>query len=140
VADYAPSLVYPYEVRNSFSPPLEFDDVGEQDLLNKIEMVEDYIKATYFNDSMPTRAKGKVPALLIVMSKIMRGNPVVAKKYNDVQEFTLGDYSVTYDSTARGKHVNAYESAKSWEEMAHEMLKKRASSEHNWTTPILVNG
>jgi len=114
--------------------------VSKVDILLKIEMVEDYIKAVYFDNQMPERSDGKIPALLLVMSKIIKGNPELTKKYAEVSELELGDYRIAYDTTARGKHVNAYESAKSWEEMAHEMLRRRGSTTYKWTTPVLVNG
>lgn len=140
MTDYLPSMVYEHEVRNSFSPPLEYDDISKVDILLKIESVEDYITAVYFDDITPSRDDSKVPALLLVMSKVFRGNPALAKKYTDVAELELGDYHITYDMTARGKHVNPYESAKSWEQMAHEILERRGSNTYKWTTPILVNG
>ncbi len=140
MADYTPTLIYEHEVRNAFSPPLEYSDVSKVDVLTKIEIIEDYIKAVYFDDVMPTRSLGKSPALLLVMSKIIRGNPVLAQKYFDITKLKLGDYEVTYDTNAKGEHVNAYESAKSWDQMAHDMLYERGSGSRNWTTPVLVNG
>lgn len=138
MVDYSPSLVYEYEVRNAFSPPLDYDDISKADLLLKIEAVEDYIKATYFNDSMPTRAKGKIPALLIAMSKVLKGNPSIVKKYGIVESLTLDDYKVSYAISGRGDHVTAYESAESWEQMALKMLKVRGK-EHSWGQVVLVN-
>jgi len=122
MADYSPSLVYEYEIRNSFTPPLDYNDVSKAELLLKIEAVEDYIKATYFNDAMPSRGDGKIPALLIVMSKIVKSNPGLIQKYGIVESLSLGDYKVTYSHSGRGEHVTAYESAKSWEQMAEDML------------------
>jgi len=122
MADYSPSLIYEYEVRNSFTPPLTYEDVTKAEMLLKIEAVEDYIKCTYFNDAMPPRSDGKIPALLIVMSKVIKGNPGLIKKYGIVESLSLGDYKVTYQHSGRGDHVSAYESAKSWEQMAEDML------------------
>jgi len=139
MADYSPSLIYEYEVRNSWTPPLDYDDITKADILLKIEAVEDYIKAVYFGDSMPTRAKAKIPALLIVMSKVLKGNPSIVKKYGIIESLSLGDYSVTYALSGRGDHVTAYESAESWEQMAHRMLKSRGEEE-SWGEIILVNG
>lgn len=128
MSDYSPSLVNEYEVRNAFSPPLDYDDVSKAEILLKIAAVEDYIKATYFNDFMPSTDEGKYPALLIVMSKIIKGSPGLIKKYGIVESLELGDYKVTYSHSGRGEHVSAYESAKSWEQMAEDMLFARGSS------------
>ena len=138
MSDYSPSLVYEHEVRNAFTPPLDYEDITKVDILTKIELVEDYIKATYFRDGMPTRAQGKVPALLIVMSKIIQGNPKLIKKYGIVESLSLGDYKVTYAISGKGDHVTAYESAKSWEAMAHDMLLRRGQ-ESSWGEIIKVN-
>jgi hypothetical protein len=128
MADFTPTLIKEYEVRNAFTPPLNYDDVTKAEILLKIAAVEDYIKATYFNDSMPSIAKGKYPALLIVMSKIIKGNPGLIKKYGIIESFELGDYKVKFQHSGRGDHVSAYESAKSWEQMAEDMLFARGSS------------
>jgi len=128
MTDFSPSLVREYEVRNAFTPPLSYNDVSKADILLKIEAVEDYIKSTYFNDSMPSATKGRIPALLIVMSKIIKGNPALIKKYGIVESLELGDYKVTYAHSGRGEHVTATESAKSWEQMAEDMLFARGTS------------
>ncbi len=137
MSDYSPSLVYEHEVRNSFTPPLEYNDISKADVLNKIEMVENYIKYAFFDGTMPSRTVGKIPALMIVMSKVIKGNPSLAEKYADINSLELGDYSIKYDVTARGAHVNAYESARSWEEMAIDILEAQGS---NKPKVILVNG
>ena len=128
MSDYSPRLINEYEVRNSFTPPLTYEDVSKADILLKIEAVEDYIRATYFNDSMPSPSKGRMPALLIVMSKVVKGNPGLIKKYGIVEALELGDYKVTFQHSGRGDHVSAYESAKSWEQMAEDMLFARGTS------------
>jgi len=130
MSDYEPQLVKEDEVRNMFTPPLDYDDVSKAQLLLYIESVEDYIKSVYFNDSMPSRSKAKVPALLLVMSKVIK-KPDLLKKYGVVESMKLGDFSFKLEGTAKGKHVSAYEVARSWEEMAHEMLKARGKKQ--WT-------
>jgi beta-galactosidase beta subunit len=139
MADYVPKLVQEYEVRNSFTPPLEYNDISKVDILSKIEMIEDYISAMYFADSTPTRAQARIPALLLVMSRVLRGNPELAKKYADVQYLKLGDYEVTFDTHARGRPPSAYDSAKSWETMAHEMLSKRGVNANQWSNIVVAN-
>ena len=67
-------LVTKDEVRKCFTPALSTEDVTDDELEMRIEMVEDYIKATYFNDLMPTKAQAKYPALLIVLSKIIKNS------------------------------------------------------------------
>jgi len=128
MVDYNPSLVREYEVRNAFTPPLSYNDVTKAELLLKIEAVEDYIKATYYNDTSVPVAEGRIPALLIVMSKIIKGNPSLIKKYGIVESLSLGDYKVTYAHSGRGQHVSATESAKSWEQMAEDMLYSRGKN------------
>jgi len=140
MSDYSPSLVYEYEVRNAFTPPLNYDDISKVDLLTKIELVEDFIKHRYFDSSMPTRTQAKSAALMIVMSRVVRGNPELAKKYSELQSLELGDYKVAFNTTGRGKHVTAYENALSWEEMALQILDKKEADAASWTTPVLVNG
>jgi len=130
MADYTPQLVSEYEVRNMFTPPLDYDDVTKAQILLYIESVEDYIKSVYFDDSMPSKANARIPALLLVMSKIIK-KPDLLKKYGVVESMKLGDFSFKLVTTGKGKHVTAYEAAKSWEEMAHEMLKSRGKSQ--WT-------
>jgi hypothetical protein len=125
MTDFSPSLVSEYEVRNAFTPPLSYNDVTKAEILLKIEATEDYIKAVYFNDSMPTATKGRIPALLIVMSKIIKSSPNLIKKYGIVESLSLGDYKVTYAHSGRGDHVTAHESAKSWEQMAEDILDAR---------------
>jgi len=127
MSDYVPSLVKEHEVRSFFTPPLSYDDVDKQELLEKIEVVEDYIKAVYFNDSMPSRDDAKVPALLLVASKIIK-NPRIAKNYEVITQEKLGDYSYKIENLARGKHKSATEVAKSWEDMALEILKARSTN------------
>ena len=138
MTDYTPSLVYEHEVRNSFTPPLDYNDITKADILLKIEAVEDYIKSVYFGDSMPSRIKGRIPALLLAMSKVLKGNPSIVKKYGIVESLSLGDYKVSYALSGKGDHVIAYESAESWEQMALKMLKRRGG-ENFWGEVVLVN-
>lgn len=139
MSDYVPKLVEEYEVRNAFTPPLEYNDISKADILLKIEMIEDYIKAVYFADAMPSKTKAKIPALLLVMARVLKGNPELAKKYADVQFLKLGDYEMAFDVHSRGRPPSAYDSAKSWEEMAHEMLKTRSDTSHYWTNIVVAN-
>lgn len=128
MADYSPSLVTEQDVRNMFTPPLDYNDVTKAQILLYIETVEDYIKAVYFDDSMPSKSEARIPALLLVMSKIIK-KPDLLKKYGVVEYMKLGDFTFRLEGPGRGKHVTAYEVAKSWEEMAHEMLKSRGKSQ-----------
>lgn len=125
MTDYEPSLVKEHEVRSAFTPPLEYYDISKVELLLKIESVEDYIKAVYFDGAMPSRNEGKVPALLLAIAKVVKGNPKLTKEHGEIESLDLGDYSVDYSL-----EDGAYEIAKSWEQMAHEMLEMRG--ENNW--------
>ena len=121
MADYSSRFVQEYEVRNFFTPPLEYDDISKAEILLKIESVENYIIQAYFDGSSPG-STAKTPALLLVMAKIIRSNPTLIKKYGDIESFEIGDYKVKFMGTGKGKHVTAYETSKSWEEMAYDML------------------
>jgi hypothetical protein len=141
--DYIPKLIHEYEIRNSFSPPLDYDDINKANLLLIIESVEDYIRAVYFNNSMPSRDDGKVPALLMVLSKVLFANHSIVKKYGLINYIELGDYKLGYEYSGKGEHVTAFESAKSWDQMAHEMLLARSKSQNMsayWPGIRLVNG
>jgi len=138
MADYSPTLVYEYEVRNFFTPAIDYEDVSKAEMLSKIEAVEDFIKAVYFQDSAPTRSKAKIPALLLVCSKIIQ-NPKISKKYHVVRSETLGDYKYELWSPTKSSKTSM-DIALSWEEMALRMLKKRVSdSTHGWQKIKVVN-
>ena len=130
MADYSPYLVTEQDVRNMFTPPLDYNDVTKAQLLLYIEVVEDYIKSVYFDNSMPSKSEARLPALLLVMSKIIK-KPDLLKKYGIVESMKLGDFSFHLEGPGRGQHRTAHEVARSWEEMAHEMLKARGVSQ--WT-------
>ena len=121
------SLVTKDEVRKCFTPALSTEDVTDDELEMRIEMVEDYVKATYFNDLMPTKAQAKYPALLIVLSKIIK-RPSLLAKHGIVESVAIGDFKYSLAISGKGTHKTAYEVSRSWEDMAIEILKARGNS------------
>ncbi len=120
------SLITISEVRSCFTPALEVADVSDAELDMKINIVEDYIKSVYFNDGMPTKTQAQYPALLIVMSKIIK-KPGLMAKYGSPSSVSIGDFKYSLAIAGKGQHVTAYEVARSWEEMAIEMLRSRGN-------------
>ena len=118
------NLITVTEVRSCFTPELSVSDVSDAELNMKIGMVEDYINAVYFNDGTPTKAQAQYPALLIIMSKIIK-KPGLMAKYGSPSSVSIGDFKYTLAIAGKGQHVTAFEVARSWEEMAIEILNSR---------------
>lgn len=119
MADY--SLVFlnsTNDIRSFFSPPLDYDDVPEAELLLKIEAVETYVKDVY---ELTTSAEARIGVMLLVASKIIQ-TPSLARKYFTLQSETLGDYA--YSLAPAGS--SPLQIAKSWEDLAHEMLRAKS--------------
>ena len=130
MTDYNPSIVNEIDVRNFFTPPLDYDDINKAEILLKIEAVEDYVTATYFNDSTPTAALARIPCLLLIAAKIIQ-SPELAKKYYTLSEEELGDYRYTLaQPISRGTDVQSspFVISKTWEKMAIEILEKRSAT------------
>ena len=124
MADYTPQLVKEHEVRNFFTPPLDYDDVDKAELLAKIQAVETFIKDVYFDGNMPTESTAKIPALLLVVSQIVQ-NPTLAKKYGAIVSEKLGDYSYKLATETGRTPYNAY---KVYRDMAFAMLRAKCST------------
>ena len=121
---YVPEVLDESTARAMFIPYLETSDVSSTALLLHIEMIEQYVKQNYFGGGSLNSA-AKVPVMLLLMSKIMREPSIVnSKNYSVIQK--IGD--ITFDTSIRGK--SPYEQAKSYETMAHEMLKKLAGNRY----------
>jgi len=111
---YTPKIVSPDEVRTFFTPFLSHDDIDDMTLLAKIEAVERYVSDVYFEGSYP--ASAKVPCILLVASKVMMEPKILYNdKYSPIKK--IGD--ITYESP---KSISPYQQAKSWEQMALQML------------------
>jgi len=123
---YTPKYVTEKDVRNFFTPPLDYNDLGTAELLLKIESVEDMVEAVYFSDSVTTSAKARIPCLLLIASKIIL-NPTLAKKYFTLNKETLGDYSYELGLGTRGVVQSPYAISKTWEDFALDMLKNRST-------------
>ena len=121
------SLVTKDEVRKCFTPALSVEDITDDQLEMRIDMVEDYIKAVYFNDQMPKQEQAKYPTLLIVLSKIVK-RPNLLAKHGIIESVSIGDFKYTLSIAGKGTHKTAYEVARSWEDMALEILKARGNA------------
>jgi hypothetical protein len=94
---YSPSLVTEDELRNAFDPALSTTDLSQARALTIIELIESYIRDTYFDGTMPTATVGKMPALALSMSKVINGNAILSKAHKPVSSFTIDNYSVRYE-------------------------------------------
>ena len=120
MADYSPTMVKEMDVRNFFTPPLDFDDVQTAQILIQIESVETYVTAVYGVGG----ASGKIPALLLIAAKIIQ-SPALAKKYYTLAEEQLGDYRyLMAQPISRGTDIQSspFVISKTWEKMALEIL------------------
>jgi len=129
MSDYNPSYVTEADVRGFFTPPLEYDDITKNEILRKIEAVEDYVKAVYFNDTTTTASKARIPCLLLIASKIIL-SPSLARKYYTLNREVLGDYEYELaQPISRGTDIQSspHVISKTWETMAIEMLEKRTN-------------
>ena len=136
MSDYEPKLITEMDVRNFFSPPLSYTDVSKAEILLKIEAVEDYISAKW---GITSSSDGKIPALLLVASKIVQ-NPNLAKKYYTLRSESIGkdySYSLALPTSKGAIQTSPYALSKTWEEMAIEMLNSRCTD--RWKIRV-VNG
>ena len=94
MSDYSPSLVDEHVVRNYFDPPLSESDLTKASLLVHIESVEQYIEDVY-----ELTSSAKIPALLLVISRIIN-LPSIAKKHYTVRRETIRNYSYELDTSS----------------------------------------
>jgi hypothetical protein len=126
--DYVPKYVTENDVRTMFTPALDYNDICKAELLLKIESVEDYVEAVYFNDTATTADNARIPCLLLIASKIIT-SPTLAREYGTLKKEVLGDYAYELALTASTKDgltASPHVIAKCWESMALEMLKSRS--------------
>ena len=126
MTDYSPKYVSLAFIRNFTTPPLDYTDVSEAELLAKVEAVETYCDTIY-------ETGAAVPCALLVLAKLI-SNPTLASKYSSLVAENLGDYSYRLGSVS-GK--SAYEISKSWEELAYDML-RALSFTHNDKLKIYI--
>lgn len=129
MADYSPRYVNEMDVRNFFTPPLDYDDVTKAEILIKIESVEDYVDATYFDGTSTSAANARIPCLLLIASKIILA-PALAKKHYTLSREMLGDYEYELaQPISRGTDIQSspYVISVTWEKMALQMLNKRTT-------------
>lgn len=125
MVDYTPRFVSEADVRGFFTPPIPYDKVSKAEILLKIQAVEEFIINSYFGGKIPPAEKVKVPVLLLVASRLIY-SPQLAKDYYTINSEKLGDYSyrlaLPTARTPRGGRNSPYELAKSWEQMAFDIL------------------
>ena len=131
MADYVPKYVEISFCRNFTTPPLDYTDVSEAELLARIEAIETYCTTIYGTGD-------KVACSLLVLSKLI-SNPTLAKKYGMLNAETIGRYSYRLGPTsASGK--TSFDIAKSWEDIAYEILRQLAykNSSHTLSQGIFI--
>jgi hypothetical protein len=130
MADYSPRYVSTSFIRNFTTPPLDYTDVSEAELLAKIEAVEYYVDTVF-------ETGAAVPCALLVLSKLIQ-NPNLAKKYYTLaSENFRGDYSYTLKDG--GGSMSPYEISESWETMALKMLRMKSFTRDNKLKIYIVN-
>jgi hypothetical protein len=126
MTDYSPSLVNEIDVRNFFSPPLDYDDVSKAELLIKIEAVEQYVSTVYG----VTGNDGRIASLLLIAAKVIQ-TPGLANKYYTLSYEKLGDYAYNLaQPISRGTDVQSspFVISRTWEKMALEILERASST------------
>ena len=118
MVDYSPKYTSCAFIRGFTSPPLDYSDVPELELLSKIQMVEDYVDTVY-------ETGANIPCALLVLSKLVQ-SPTLAQKYYTLRSETLGDYSYSLG----GPRESSYSLSETYEQMAHKML-RMLSAKHN---------
>jgi DNA-binding phage protein len=117
MADYTPTLIKEYVVRNWFDPPLSEDDLTKASLLIHIEAVEKYINDVY---ELTSSADARIPALLLVVSRIIN-MPSIAKSHYTLRRETVRNYSYELDTTSSPNVISL-----TLEKMAERMLNARS--------------
>jgi len=125
MADYIPTMVTEKDIRNFFSPPLDYNDVSTAEILIKIESVETFVSTVYNTSS-------KIACLLLTASKLIY-TPSLAKKYFTLNKETLGDYSyeLSTPGTSAEIQANPFVISKTWEQMAMDILNSKYTSRWN---------
>lgn len=132
MADYSPQYVKTMDVRNFFNPPLDYNDVPEAEILIKIEVIEKYIEDVY---ELSSSSDVRLPALLLVASKIVY-NPALAQKYHTLRmESFRGDYTYELGSA----DTNPFSISESWSQMAHKMLRAKSSIRNDYKWRIYIS-
>ena len=111
MSEYSPKYTSTAFIRGFVTPPLDYDDVSELELLSKIQAVESHVDEVY-------ETGNNIACALFVLSKLIQ-SPSLARKYYLIRSETLADYSYTLG----GPTESPYAIAESWEQMAHKMLR-----------------
>ena len=108
--------------RNFVDPPLDYDDINEISLLSQIESVETYIEDVY---ELTSASDCKIPATLLVLSKILQ-SPSLAKKHFSLKRENYLDYN--YE---RFGNDGNFGDVDSWTSMAKSMLRQKSYVKNN---------
>lgn len=113
---YKPKIITPDDVRAFITPFLEHTTLSDADILPKIEAVETYLSEVWYEGDYPS--KGRVPAILLTSSKIINETSIETEKYREVSKIA----DITFAGVS-----DIYKNAKTWEEMAYEILKSQSN-------------
>lgn len=133
MTDYSLKYVTEKDIRNFFSPPLDYTDVSKAELLIKAESVEKFVEDVY---EITTAADARLPCLLLIAAKIIH-TPTLARKYYTLSSEQLGDYSyMLAQPISRGTDVQSspFVISMTWEAMALKMLNSKCTNK--WTVYI----
>ena len=115
-------------IRNSTTPPLDYNDVSSAEIDAKIRLVTTYVRRTYFEGgSVPSDATDAI--VLLILSNILSRSDL-ARKYGTLSSETLGDYSYEIAGVmSRGSQMqsNPLTIIKGWHDMALEILESLSS-------------
>jgi len=130
MADYtSESGIVEGDVRNFVTPVIDYDIVSKAELLGKIEVVEDFVKYTYF-DGGTVPSKAKTPILLLIISNLV-STGAIAKDYYTLSSEKLGSYAYTLSEPMAtgdgGVQSSPYVISKTWHQMALDMLEKMST-------------
>jgi len=122
MSDYIPKYTSIAFCRNYVDPPLDYNDINEISLLSQIESVETYIEDFY---ELSSAGDCKIPATLLVLSKILQ-SPSLAKKHFSLRSENLLDYSYT-----RFGNDGNFGDVSSYADMARSMLRMKMFKSNN---------
>lgn len=115
-------------VRNSTTPPLDYDDVSTAEIEAKIRLTETYVRRRWLEGSAVTGDAIDAVVLLVLSNILSRSD--LARKYGTLSSETLGDYAYEIAGPiSRGMDIQSSPTAviMTWHRMALELLKDISS-------------
>ena len=129
MVDYSPEVATEADVRNFTTPPLDYDDVSQAELLLKLKIVEQWAKYKYFaGGALPTAAG--LPVVLITVTSLL-SNPSLAKKHYTLASESIGDYKYSLGispGAMKGGYISPLNDVKTWTMIAEEILENLRTS------------